>query len=117
MTTIESILNRLTKTVHGTDREFYTEEERIRFARSYLSEWDETTTGEVIAKIFVDYWWNSNKECRRCSVCGKLMRTGYCVSAGEAYYCSDECLHQEFTDEEWAKQYEDDDESYYTEWY
>ena len=24
-----------------------------------------------MAKAFVDYWWNTDKSCRRCSVCGK----------------------------------------------
>lgn len=44
------------------------------------------------------------------------MRKGYCIDAGAAYYCSDECLHTDFTDEEWAEEYESNDQSYYTEW-
>ena len=76
MTTIQSILYRLTEAVSGTDK----------------------------------------RTCRRCSVCGKLMREGYCVDMGAAYYCSDECLHTEYSDEEWAEECENNDQSYYTEW-
>lgn len=35
---------------------------------------------------------------------------------GVAYYCSKECLHSDFTDEEWAEECESNDQSYYTEW-
>ena len=47
---------------------------------------------------------------------GKLMREGYCVDMGAAYYCSDECLHTEYTDAEWAEECENNDQSYFTEW-
>lgn len=62
------------------------------------------------------FWWDTDRACRRCSECGRLMRKGYCIDAGAAYYCSDECLHTDFTDEEWAEEYESNDQSYYTEW-
>ena len=29
------------------------------------------------------------------------MREGYCADMGVAYYCSKDCLHSDFTDEEW----------------
>ena len=45
------------------------------------------------------------------------MRKGYCVDMGAAYYCSDDCLHTEHTEEEWAEECENNDQSYYTEWY
>lgn len=54
---------------------------------------------------------------RFCSVCGKPMREGYCYDMGRRYYCSDECLHTEFTSEEWKQECEGNDQSYYTEWY
>lgn len=53
---------------------------------------------------------------RVCSVCGKLMNAGYCLDAGSKYYCSDECLHTDFTHEEWKKECEENDQSYWTEW-
>lgn len=116
MTTIQSILHRLTKAVSGTDRELYTKDELNKFASFYLDKWNENTSEDVIAEAFTDFWWDTDKPCRRCSVCGKLMREGYCVDMGFAYFCSDECLHTEYTDEEWAEEYENNDQSYYTEW-
>lgn len=44
------------------------------------------------------------------------MREGYCVDSGVAYYCSNDCLHSDFSDEEWIEEYENNDQSYYTEW-
>lgn len=44
------------------------------------------------------------------------MREGYCVDMGAAYYCSDDCLHTEYTEEEWAEECENNDLSFYTEW-
>ena len=84
MTTIESILTRLTKAVSGTDKELYTEEELTKFATFYLDKWDENTSEDVIAESFTDYWWDTDRTCRRCSKCGKLMREGYCVDMGPA---------------------------------
>ena len=69
-----------------------------------------------IAIQTIDFWWNTDRTCRRCSVCGKLMREGYCVDMGAAYYCSDECLHAECSDEEWTEECENNDQRYYTEW-
>lgn len=116
MTTEKSILARLTKAVSGTDKELYTTEELAAFAHFYADKWDENTSEDVIAESFTDYWWESDRTCRRCSVCGRLFRKGYCFDAGTDYYCSDECLHTEFTKEEWEAECQDNDQSYYTEW-
>ena len=116
MTTIQSILNRLTKAVGGTEKMLYTEPELNKFAEFYLDKWDENTSEDVIAESFTDFWWDTDRACRRCSECGRLMRAGYCADMGVAYYCSDECLHSDFTDEEWAEECENNDQSYYTEW-
>lgn len=40
------------------------------------------------------------------------MREGYCADMGVAYYCSKDCLHSDFTDEEWAEECESNDQSY-----
>lgn len=53
---------------------------------------------------------------RICENCGKHMDEGYCIGGGEAYYCSDKCLHTEYTPEEWAEMYSEDGDSYWTEW-
>lgn len=55
-------------------------------------------------------------EIRICSECGKIMQSGY-ITADFDYYCSDDCLHKHYTDEEWEKLYEEyPDDYYYTEW-
>lgn len=77
MTTIQSILSRLTEAVSGTDKELYTEDELNKFATFYLDKWDENTSEDVIAESFTDFWWDTDRTCRRCSICGKLMREGY----------------------------------------
>lgn len=116
MTTIESILKRLTEDVNGTEKNLYTEQELKRFAESNCEKWDEGTTGNEIADAFVDSMYDSRQECRRCTVCGNLMNEGYCVDMGAAYYCSDECLHTEFTEEEWENECNENDQSYWTQW-
>lgn len=77
MTIIQSILSRLTEAVSGTDKELYTEDELNKFATFYLDKWDENTSEDVIAESFTDFWWDTDRTCRRCSICGKLMREGY----------------------------------------
>ena len=52
---------------------------------------------------------------RVCSHCRKLMKNGYVFYDGEAYYCSDECLHQHFSEEEYMQAYHRDD-AYWSEW-
>lgn len=54
-------------------------------------------------------------EYRQCSVCGELMQDGYYVEPFE-YYCSDECLHKVYSDEEYQTMYADD-VAFWTEWY
>ena len=53
---------------------------------------------------------------RVCNVCGNPMNQGYCVDGGSRYFCSDECLSQAFTPEEWMEEYESNEDSYWTEW-
>ena len=52
----------------------------------------------------------------KCDECGSGMNEGYCVFGGHYYYCSDECLHKHYTEEEWLDLYDDDGDSYWTEW-
>lgn len=56
-------------------------------------------------------------ETRTCSECGKEMAEGYCIENGTEYYCSDECLHKNITEEEYLKLYDNGNgNSYWTEW-
>lgn len=61
----------------------------------------------------INYFINS----RKCSGCGKEMNEGYCIDNGLEYYCSDECLHKHYTEEEYEEMYDDGNgDSYWTEW-
>jgi hypothetical protein len=80
---------------------------------------------------------------RICDECGKVIIEGYCLGGGEEYYCSDECLHKNYSHEEFLAMYagldntdpaeveraakmtqeeldrlsdENDSQSYYTDW-
>lgn len=67
------------------------------------------------------------KFARQCTQCGCGMNEGYVVNGGEEYFCSQNCLNQVYTNEEWNDMVysgdtdEDgelipDTESYWTEW-
>ena len=117
MTTKQSILNRLTEAVGGTEKNIYTDEQLNEFAGFYVDKWDENTSEDVIAESFLDYWWNTEWPCRRCSECGELMTEGYCIENGMAYYCSEKCLHKNMTEEEYLELYDDGEgDTYWTEW-
>ena len=54
---------------------------------------------------------------RVCSECGKPMTEGFCIEDGADYYCSEECLHKNLTEEEYNDLYDDGKgESYWTSW-
>lgn len=53
---------------------------------------------------------------RVCSECGKIMQEGYVIGGTLEYYCSDECLHKHYTEEEWKEMYTDDGDNYWTSW-
>lgn len=69
--------------------------------------------------ILVDWMQNYNAEdyegferIRFCDICGQPMTEGYYVVG--TYYCSEECLHRDYTQEEYEEMY--GDEAYWTEW-
>ena len=54
---------------------------------------------------------------RVCSECGSVMVEGFVIGGGDEYYCSEECLHKHYTQEEYLKMYEEnDDDNYWTQW-
>lgn len=54
---------------------------------------------------------------RICTHCGKTMKEGYCIENGMEYYCSDDCLHKVYTEEEYLELYDDGNgDSYWTSW-
>lgn len=67
-----------------------------------------------------DEFWeelSENLDCFTiCDICGKPMIEGYIMNG--SHYCSDACLHEDFSDEQIAELCTDDnDECYYTNWY
>lgn len=61
------------------------------------------------------WYYVEKEEPRTCSECGKDMTEGYCIENGLEYYCSDECLHKHYTDEEYDELY-DGCVTLWTEW-
>ena len=122
MYTVTEIRTILTEAVHGTDREWYTEAELNAFANDLVShnrvQMDtKERLANFICQEFIRYMDDHGNPTRMCSICGKLFHEGYCYAYGTAYYCGDECLHHDFTDEAWEKECREDDQSYYSEWY
>ncbi len=85
-----------------------TEDEKRQMMTDFVIKHSEV--GELIDKLWLDH-------VRCCSVCGKAMTEGYCIENGVSYYCSDECMHKEMTDEEYLELYDDGNgDSYWTDW-
>ena len=54
---------------------------------------------------------------RVCSQCGKPMYEGYCIEDGAEYYCSGGCLHQNLSEHQYQKLYDEGrGNSYWTSW-
>jgi hypothetical protein len=55
---------------------------------------------------------------RECTVCEKEMLEGYYHEGTEEYFCTDECLRTEYTEEEIKENQQDEEEMtlYWTEW-
>jgi len=58
-----------------------------------------------------------SKFARACSHCGSGMNEGFCIESGEAYYCTEDCMHKHVSAKEFKKLYNNGDgDSYYSEW-
>lgn len=55
---------------------------------------------------------------RTCNECGKMhLKAGFVINGGAEYYCSEECLHKHYTEQEYLDLYDEGDgDSYWTEW-
>jgi hypothetical protein len=64
------------------------------------------TVNEALAEIkeLLDYPEDSS-EVRFCNECGRFMDKGFCIGGGEEYYCSNECLHKNYTEGEYLAMY------------
>lgn len=82
----------------------------------------EITRGHLIVDEHLNVLFEGKKdfiydsEFRVCSECGNIMINGFVVEGTYEYYCSDECLHKHYTEEEYENMYEED-EAYWTQWY
>lgn len=65
-------------------------------------------------------WFKEKEEInnsRICNNCNKEMNKGYCIENGMEYYCSNECLHKHYTEEEFKELYDNGNgDSYWTDW-
>ena len=61
-----------------------------------------------------------DKYARKCDKCRQGMNEGYCIYEGQEYYCSNECLHLVYSEQEWSEMYNEEDNggssSYWTQW-
>ena len=106
----------LQKATDYTAGQIYSMDELNVFIEDYLKK-NNVIVPNKVADALVEYYHDTDNECRRCSICGRLMQEGYCQDGGWRYYCSDDCLHHDFTDEEWNKECDNNDQSYWTQWY
>jgi hypothetical protein len=77
---------------------------------------EEMVQCEVVKEVV-----KGDKYARKCTCCGKGMNEGY--FADYEYFCSDSCLHTEYTAKEWqelasdgVEDEESNDSYYWTEW-
>ncbi|MBR5352715.1 MAG: hypothetical protein IK126_03300 [Bacteroidales bacterium] len=86
--------------------------------RPYL--WDNFGEGLMSHTTNVEFWDNLSEELdcfRVCVECGKPMIEGFVVD-GHDTYCSEKCLHNHHTEEEFNKLYDDGNgDTYWTTWY
>lgn len=96
--------------------EWFSTDELRQIYSENKSDFAKQESPHAVVNLFKEiiHEWRGN-EYRICSECGNIMRDGYCVNAGDRYYCSDECLGKHFTPHEWLQECEENDQSYYTE--
>lgn len=69
-------------------------------------------------KCLGDFEWQTFKgeDFRICDQCGSVMQSGFMEESGAWYFCSEECLKENMTWDEYMEMYEEDT-AFYTEWY
>lgn len=96
--------------------EIYVEADSEEEALEYAYEHAEADNGGVADDCYGDVLEVKDVIHRQCKICGEVnFEQGYVVEDGYYYYCSTECLHHDFTDEEWEKAYEEE-WGYWTQW-
>lgn len=70
---------------------------------------------ETVEYQEIDFDSLSEEEYRICTVCGEKMVQGYVVEEWGECFCSDDCLHAYYSEEEYLEMCEKD-LAYWTEW-
>jgi hypothetical protein len=107
----------LTRT-YSTSFEIEAENQKEAF-KKFQSLGEEMFSEEMEQCNVINQSVEGDKYARICSCCGDGMNEGYFVDYD--YYCSDTCLHTEYTPEEWKNLYEQSEEQggdycYWTQW-
>lgn len=76
----------------------------------YMKHW---VNSESSNRITYTYLFTNGRSCNKCSKC---LNSGYYIRNNKTYYCSDECLAKDYTDEEYDRMY-DNDEAYWTDYF
>lgn len=84
-----------------------------------LQQW---TPEELFAKESDFDFWDELSEhldsLRICDACNRPMIEGYCIDDGQEHYCSDDCLHSYYSEEEYIEMSDDEEgNSYWTVWW
>jgi hypothetical protein len=112
-----SLFRLIDKATHNTISDLLDRTYVISFLRQYRHDKKHLQERYIDVDHMIDELIENIDDVRRCSVCGRLMQEGYCQDGGWKYYCSDECLHKDFTDEEWNEECDNNENSYWTQWY
>ena len=68
-----------------------------------------------------DFWeeLSEHLDCLRiCDECHHPMIEGFCIDGGMKHYCSEECLHRHYSEDEYMLMYNDGEgDSYWTVWW
>jgi len=107
----------LTRT-YSTSFEIEAKNQKMAF-KKFQSLGDEMYSEEMQQCNVIEESVKGDKYARICTCCGDGMNEGYFDDYD--YYCSEKCLHTEYTAEEWTKRYEESEElggdmCYYTTW-
>ena len=82
--------------------------------------WNKYGEGLLSHTTDFDFWEELSEQIdcfRVCNECGRPMIEGYVID-GRDTYCSDECLHKHFKDEEYNELFDDgNSDTYWTTWY
>lgn len=110
------IINKMLKQIEGTNNYM----KKLEILSELINEVNELVKVNNISKCevetIIETLEDESLEVRICTNCGELMEVGYVVNGGDEYYCSDECLHEEYTEKEWLEEVENNEDSYWTEW-